>query len=153
MYPTVEAADQASDLFQDLCQSGEWPTEAAIFIDYVQNLEEVEVAQLSDNLEYFTVLYRSGVLHVFYCEPEDERSEESGAAVNTYSTGSNPRIFSGFPNQQSPAATAGRFTRVRVQISARQSSKVCGVEELQGIRKQVFKNQLLNGLEAGISMD
>ena len=109
LYPTVEAADQASDLFQDLCQSGEWPTEAASFIDYVQNLEEVEVAQLSDNPEYFTVLYRSGVLHVFYCEPEDERSEESGAAVNTYSTGSNPRIFSGFPNQQSPAATAAVY--------------------------------------------
>ena len=106
LYPTVETADQASDLFQDLCQSGEWPAEADSFLEYVHNFKEVESAQLSDNPEYVKVLYRSGVLHVFYCEPEDERSAESEAAVNAYSTGARLRILSGFPNQSSPAATA-----------------------------------------------
>jgi len=109
LYPTVEAADLASDLFQDLCQSDEWPAEADSFLDYVQTLEEVEVAQLSDDSDYFTVLYRSGVFHVFYCEPEDERSEESTATVKVDRTGSDLQVFSGFPDQPSPEASAAFF--------------------------------------------
>lgn len=109
LYQTVEAADQASDLFQDLCQSGDWPAEADSFLDYVQSLEEVEVAQLSDDSEYFTVLYRSGVFHVFYCEPEDERSEESAVTVKADRTGPGPRDVSGFPNQSTPAASAAFY--------------------------------------------
>ncbi len=109
LYPTVEAADQASDLFQDLCQSGDWPAAADTFLAYVQNLKEVEAAQLSDNPDYCKVLYRSGVMHFFYCEPEDERSDEPAAAVNAADNGPSPIIYSGFPNQPSPAATAAVY--------------------------------------------
>jgi len=109
LYQTVETADQASDFFQDLCKSGEWPAEAESFLDYVQTLEEVEEAHLADNSEYFTVLYRSGVFHIFYCEPEDERSEESALTVKTDRDGPGPIHVSGFPNQTSPEASAAFY--------------------------------------------
>ncbi len=152
LYPTVETADQASDLFQDLCQSGEWPAEADSFLEHVQNFKEVESAQLSDNPEYVKMLYRSGVLHVFYCEPEEEISEESEAAVNNaYSTGSSIRILSGFPINHRQRRLL-QSTKVRV-LSAHQSGRFCGRLELQGIlREQICRNQRLTGLKAGISM-
>ena len=109
LQPTVKAADDASDFFQDICQSGDWPDEAESFLDYVQTLDEVEAAQISDDAEYFTVLYRSGVFHVFYCEPEDERSEESAAIAQTDRTGTGPIHALGFPNQTSPAASAAFY--------------------------------------------
>ncbi len=122
LQPTVKAADDASDLFQDLCQSGDWPAEAESFLDYVQTLDEVEAAQLSDDAEYFTVLYRSGVFHVFYCEPEDEALEESAATVETGKTGPSPIHASGFPNQTSPAASAAFFPTPRAVGRAIRSS-------------------------------
>jgi len=131
LYPTVEAADQASDLFQDLCRTGEWPAEANSFLDYVQTLEEVEVAELSEDAESFTVLYRSGVFHVFYCEPEDERSEESALTVKADSTGPSPRNVSGFPNQSTPAASAVFYPTpgavgTAIRSSVQQVLQACG---------------------------
>ena len=124
LQPTVEAADDASDLFQDFCQSGDWPAEAESFLDYVETLDEVEAAQLSDDAEYFTVLYRSGVFHVFYCEPEDELSDESAATVEADKISTSPIHASGFPNQTSPAASAAFYpTSGAVGSSIRSSAQ------------------------------
>ncbi len=103
--PTVEAADLASDRFQQMCQDGNWPGEAAEFIAYVEGLDEVEDATIGADSNYATVEYESGVFHLFYQHPD---ADTAGAAVVAQADGEKGTGMEtrGFPDQATPAGTA-----------------------------------------------
>jgi len=71
----VIAGDAISDRFVQLTCDPGWPAGAQAFLDFARSIAEVREARFNVRTEGASVVYRSGVLHVFHHHPEEGEEE------------------------------------------------------------------------------